>query len=289
MQRNSNYDDFLPSLNVKLDLTDEITARFAASRTVTRPDLTLLAPRVSFTNLRPGNLEASGGNPDLKPYKSTNFDLSGEWYYQKGGYLTVGAFYKRVENFIVSQVATETFQIANADNLFPGGLAPFNVRRPRNLDSANVYGVEIGFQHSFTWLPSPLDGLGVTLNATFVKSNAGVGANTGTSFALEGLGHSQNAVLFYEKGPVSARIAYNRRDKFLQTLANGTGGDPIYVQPNQQVDVQANYALTEHITVFFEGVNIFNEKTESRGRYDNQILSLVETGPRYAIGGRLNF
>ncbi len=289
VQRKSSYDDFLPSLNVKLDFSDEITARFAASRTVTRPDLTLLAPRVSFTNLRPGNLEASGGNPDLKPYKSTNFDLSGEWYYQKGGYFTVGAFYKRVDNFIVSQVAIETFQIANADNLFPGGLAPFNVRRPRNLESADVYGVEIGFQHSFNWLPSPFDGLGVTLNATFVKSNAGVSSDTGTSFALEGLGHSQNAVLFYEKGPISARIAYNRRNRFLQTLANGTGGDPVYVQPNQQVDVQANYALTENITVFFQGVNIFNEKTESRGRYDNQFLSLVESGPRYAIGGRLTF
>lgn len=291
VRRKTSYNNFLPSLNVKLDFSNDIVGRFAVSRTVTRPDLTLLAPRVSFTNLRPGNLEASGGNPDLKPYKSTNFDLSGEWYYQPGGYFTVGAFYKRVDNFIVSQVAVENFTIANADNIYPGGLAPFNVRRPRNLESADVYGVEIGFQHSFTWLPAPFDGLGVTLNATFVDSNAGVdgSAGTGTSFALEGLGNSQNAVLFYEKGPVSARVAYNRRNKFLQTLANGTGGDPIFVQPNQQVDVQANYALTQNITLFFEGVNVLSEKTESRGRYSNQLLSLVETGPRYAIGGRLTF
>ncbi len=289
VRRKSSYDDFLPSLNVKLDITDNLTARFGASRTVTRPDLTLLAPRVSFTNLRPGNLEASGGNADLKPYKSTNFDLTGEWYYQKGGYFTVAGFYKRVDNFIVSQVAVENFQIANADNLFPGGLAPFNVRRPRNLEKADVYGVELAFQHSFTWLPAPFDGLGVTLNATFVYSNAGNATGTGTSFALEGLGHSQNAVLFYEKGPVSARIAYNRRDKFLQTLANGTGGDPINVQPNQQVDVQGNYAVTQNVTLFFEGVNIFNEKVRSQGRFDNQFLSIVETGPRYSIGGRVTF
>ena len=163
------------------------------------------------------------------------------------------------------------------------------MRRPRNLEKADVYGVELAFQHSFTWLPAPFDGLGVTLNATFVYSNAGNATGTGTSFALEGLGHSQNAVLFYEKGPVSARIAYNRRDKFLQTLANGTGGDPINVQPNQQVDVQGNYAVTRNVTLFFEGVNIFNEKVRSQGRFDNQFLSIVETGPRYSIGGRVTF
>jgi outer membrane receptor protein involved in Fe transport len=73
VKRRSTYNDFLPSLNVKVDFADDIVGRFAASRTITRPDLTLLAPRVSFTNLRPGNLQASGGNPDLEPYRATKF------------------------------------------------------------------------------------------------------------------------------------------------------------------------------------------------------------------------
>lgn len=288
--RKSSYDDFLPSVNVKVNFANDVIGRLAASRTVTRPDLTLLAPRVSFTNLRPGNLQASGGNPNLQPYKSTNFDGSFEWYYQKGGYFTVAAFYKRVNNFIVSQVAPEPFTVANADNVFPGGIATFNVLRPRNLSSADVYGVEIGFQHTFNYLPSPLDGLGITANATFVKSNTGNGSGTGGSaYPLEGLGNSQNAVLFYEKGPVQARIAYNRRDKFVQTLANGTGGDPIFVQPLGQFDASARYAVTKNVTVFVEGVNITNAKTQRQGLYDNQFLALVDTGARYAIGARFEF
>lgn len=290
VRRKTTYGDFLPSANVRFDFTDQIVGRLAASRTVTRPDVTLLAPRVSFTNLRPGNLEATGGNPDLKPYKSTNFDGSFEWYYQKGGYFTVGAFYKRVSNFIVSAVAPEPFPIANADNNFPGGVATIDVRRPRNSEAADVYGVEIGFQHTFTYLPAPLDGLGVTANATFVDSSAGVDtADNSQTFALEGLGNSQNLVLFYEKGPAEVRVAYNHRNEFLQTLANGTGGDPIFVEPQGQVDVEARYSVTDNVAVFVEGINVTNEKTNRHGRFNNQFLAVVETGARYKAGVRVAF
>lgn len=284
--RRSTYNDFLPSLNIKVDFSDDIVGRFAASRTITRPDLTLLAPRVSFTNLRPGNLQASGGNPELEPYKSTNADLSFEYYYQPGGYFTVGAFYKRVENFIVSQLGDETFRVAT-NSAFPTGNAAFRVLRPRNLEDADVYGVEVGFQHSFTYLPGLLSGFGVTANATFVSSSAAL--TTGAVLPLEGLGDSQNVVLFYDKGKFEARVAYNRRDEFIQTAANGTGGDPIFVAAQGQVDVSARFDVTQNVSVFFEGINVTNETVNRRGAFENQFLSIVESGARYALGARLTF
>jgi iron complex outermembrane recepter protein len=284
--RQTSYNDFLPSLNVKVDFTDDIVGRFAASRTITRPDLTLLAPRVSFTNLRPGNLQASGGNPDLKPYKATNADLSFEYYYQPGSFFTVAAFYKRVENFIVNQLGDEVFQIG-ANSAFPTGAANFRVLRPRNLEDADVYGVEVGFQHSFTYLPGVLSGLGVTANATFVSSSAAL--TTGAVLPLEGLGDSQNLVLFYDKGDFEARIAYNRRDEFIQTASNGTGGDPIFVEAQGQVDISARYDISTNVSVFFEGINVTNEKVNRRGAFDNQFLSIVESGARYALGARVTF
>lgn len=286
VSRRSSYNDFLPSLNVKVDFADDIIGRFAATRTITRPDLTLLAPRVSFTNLRPGNLQASGGNPELEPFRATNLDLSFEYYYQPGGYLTVATFYKRVSNFIVSQLGDETFRVA-ANSAFPTGDAPFRVLRPRNLEDADVYGVEIGFQHSFTYLPGVWSGLGITANATFVESSAAL--TTGAVLPLEGLGNSQNLVLFYDKGKVEARIAYNRRDEFIQTAANGTGGDPIFVLAQGQVDISARYDITEQVALFFEGINITNEKINRRGLFGNQFLSVVESGARYAVGARVTF
>lgn len=292
ISRSTTYDDFLPSLNIKVDLRDDMVARFAAGKTVTRPNLTDVAPQLTLTSTRPGNLAASGGNPELKPYKATSFDVSYEWYYQQSGFFTVAAFYKKLDDFIVVSGAPEVFSIANADNLpeFAGGQATFNVFRPRNVDSANVYGLEIGFQHTFDYLPGPFDGLGVTLNATFVKSNASdATSTTGPSFALEGLGDSQNAVLFYAKGPIEARIAYNHRDGFLSTQSNSTGGLPIYTKTAGQFDAQASYAINENFTAFVEGTNLNDAKTETYGLYENQFLSLVDTGPRYAVGMRAKF
>lgn len=288
VSKSTVYDNFLPSLNVKVDITPDLVGRFAATQTVSRANLTDVAPRITFTSLRPGNLAASGGNPELKPFKSTNFDTSVEWYYQDAGYLTVGAFYKQIDDFILTSVAPETFTVANAAGNFPGGRATFNVQRPRNAQSADVYGIEVGFQHTFDYLPAPFDGLGVTANATFVDSKANLAAATST-FALEGLGDSQNLVGFYAKGPIEVRVAYNHRDGFVSTAANGTGGDPIFTKSQGQVDLQARYAVSETFSVFFDGINLNDAKTETVGKFDNQFLSLVDTGPRYAIGVRAQF
>ena len=146
----------------------------------------------------------------------------------------------------------------------------------------------MGFQHTFSYLPAPFDGLGVTANATFVDSKANLTAASST-FALEGLGNSQNLVGFYAKGPIEVRIAYNHRDGFVSTAANGTGGDPIFTKSQGQIDAQARYAISSNFSVFVEGTNLNDAKTQTVGKYDNQFLSLVDTGPRYAVGLRAQF
>eukprot|EP01037_Dinobryon_pediforme_P006444 gene6444-6511_t len=290
--QSTTYDNFLPTLNVKVELSRSMILRFGASQTVTRPNLTDVAPQLSYTTLRPGNLQAAGGNPALKPYKATNFDLSYEWYYQKAGFFTVGLFYKKLNDFIVSALSPEQFQIANSQNLaaFPNGQATINVLRPRNIGDADVYGAEVGFQHNFTYLPAPLDGLGVTLNATFVKSSAASGtAGAAPLFALEGLGNSQNAVLFYEKGPVQFRVAYNHRDKFLSQQASPVGGDPVYTRAAGQVDLQAAFAVTPMVSLVAEGINVNNAAVQTYDGTVNKFLSYTRTGPRYEFGVRAKF
>ncbi|RME63203.1 MAG: TonB-dependent receptor, partial [Alphaproteobacteria bacterium] len=292
MQTNS-YDKLLPSFTAWADITDDFVVRFAASKSLTRPQLTDLAPRVNIDVTRPSNLLASGGNPNLKPFVSDNFDLSFEWYFREASFLTLGLFYKQVDDFIVSAAADEAFPIANADAIpefLPNNEAIFSVRRPRNAESARVRGLEISGQVVFDMLPSPFDGLGLTANATFVSSNAEL--NTGAitqTFALEGLGNSQNVVGFYEKGPVEFRVAYNRRAAFMQTLVAPVGGDPVFVKTFDQIDVRGSYTFLERYSVFFEGINITKSKTQKHGRFENQITKLENTGARYAFGVRAEF
>ncbi|MBA4747346.1 MAG: TonB-dependent receptor [Sphingopyxis sp.] len=296
-QVESSYDFFLPNLNIKVNLTDDVVARFSASRTLTRPQVRDLAPRTNFDVLRPASLDASGGNPNLRPYTSNNFDLSLEWYPSTTTTLSVAVYYKNIQDFIVQTRTPETFTIANAGGLPLGnGItganeATFNVRRPRNAESANVRGLELNAVHTFDYLPAPLDGFGVALNATFVDSNATFDtATTATSFAVEGLGNSYNATAFFEKSGFAARVAWNRRGRFLEALVTpGQGGDPVFRRSFDQVDVRASYDVLEFAQIFVEGTNVLNSRNITTGRFDNQVLDFVDTGARYAAGVRFNF
>lgn len=295
--KRSSYDYFLPNINVKVNLSDKVIARFSASRTLTRPQIRDLAPRTNFDVTRPASLDASGGNPDLRPYTSNNFDISLEWYPTSTTTLSVAAYYKSIDNFIVQTRSLENFTIANASNLPIGGgitgpnTATFNVRRPRNAENATVRGIELNVVHTFDYLPAPLDGLGFSANATFVDSSATFDPkSTTTSFALEGLGNSYNVTGFYEKNGFAARVAYNRRGRFLEYLVTpGQGGDPVFRRPFSQVDVRVSYDIKKFAQVFAEGTNVTNSKNVTTGRFDNQVLDYVDTGARYSAGVRLNF
>jgi len=157
-----------------------------------------------------------------------------------------------------------------------------------NVNSTKIDGIEIAFQHKFTHLPAPFDGLGMMANMTFVdsKSSADTAENP---LPLPGLGDSQNAVFFYEKDAIQFRVAYNNRDEFMQTTSNWAGGAPIYVEDYYQVDVSGSYDINDTFTLFFEGINVTNEVTKKRGLYSNHALYTIETGPRYSIGIRGSF
>jgi iron complex outermembrane receptor protein len=205
-------------------------------------------------------------------------------------------FYKSIDDFIVQTFAPENFTIANSGNLPVGGLitglntARFSVRRPRNAESLDIRGLELNLVHTLDWAPGILSGFGVQANATFVSTNRSFDVTqVGQSFAAEGIGNSQNGTVFYEKYGVSARIAYNRRERFLQTLAGGPGNEPVFVRNYGQFDGSAAYTVTKNAQVFIEGTNLFNAKYITTGRFDNQLLGYQNFGPRYDIGFRLNF
>ena len=296
VDKESTYNTFLPNLNVRVNIAPKFQARFAAYKSLTRPAIGDLAPNLNYDTLRPATLTASGGNPELKPYRATNFDLSFEYYPTRTTTLSAAVFYKSIDDFIVQTFAPENFTIANSGNLPVGGLitglntARFSVRRPRNAESLDIRGLELNLVHTLDWAPGILSGFGVQANATFVSTNRSFDVTqVGQSFAAEGIGNSQNGTVFYEKYGVSARIAYNRRERFLQTLAGGPGNEPVFVRNYGQFDGSAAYTVTKNAQVFIEGTNLFNAKYITTGRFDNQLLGYQNFGPRYDIGFRLNF
>ena len=276
-----SYNHLLPSLNANIELVDDVFARFAYSKSLTRPTLTKMSPSTSYGGGKLDSLTASGGNPLLDPYESTNFDLSLEWYYEEASYVSSAYFTKDIDNFIDTGVSKEKVSLKS-------GNYDYMVSRPMNINSTKITGVEIAFQHSFTQLPAPFDGLGLMANMTFVDSKSATDT-VEKPLPLPGLGDSQNLVMFYEKDNISFRIAYNNRDSFMQKTTNGYGGAPIYVDDYSQIDASGSYDISDDLTLFIEGINLTNEITRKHGLYDNHVLAITENGPRYSVGLRMTF
>ncbi|MGH6613687.1 TonB-dependent receptor [Sphingomonas sp.] len=288
----NSYTDILPSMAFKWLATDKLTVRFAASQTITRPTLEQLSPVTTLVTLRPGNFAASRGNPNLKPFKSNNLDLSLEYYYGRTNYISLGAYLKNVSNFIVLNQTTGTVASASGAPLNDpanGTPAQFIITAPVNGQDATVTGLEAAWQQSIGD-----SGFGFQVNGTLVRSNRKLNPRDLTNkFALTGLSNSANAVVFYDKHGIQARVAYNWRDKFLQYLAppplNGAGQAVTQVRAYSQLDASLAVNVTQQIAVFAEGVNLTNSTTLKYAYYTNQFLNAEDSGRRFKVGVRLNF
>lgn len=288
ISRKSNYNYLLPSADLKLELTPKLILRLDASRTLTRPNLADLKPTVNLGSLRRGALAGSGGNPELTPYLSDNFDIGAEWYYGRNSYFAVDGFLKNLTNFIVGGVKTTTLN--NAIDPFTGQLAQFNVNAKVNGPNATVRGVEIAWQQVFG-----NSGFGFQANATLVDTNHDFDTSdiSGQAFAITGLANSANFVGFYDKHGFQVRVALNWRDSYLLQLGQNQGGtfgaEPVNVDAQTQIDASASYDVTKQITVFGEVTNINNSTYSTHGRFKNQTLDVWSYGRRYTFGARFHF
>jgi iron complex outermembrane recepter protein len=286
----SNYSYLLPSVDMKLELTESIHLRLDASRTLTRPSLNLLTPVASVgTGQRVGALTASGGSPSLKPYLADNFDAAVEWYYRPNSYASVNFFIKDVSNFIVGGTQRQT--INGVVDPSTGQPAIFSVTQQVNGPEATVRGVELAWQHVFGD-----SGFGFNANATLVDTNKPYDRTdiSQSGFAITGLADSANLVAFYDKNGFEARVAVNYRKEYLRQFGQNQntgafGSEPTFENPNLQIDFSTSYALTKQINLFFEALNLTNETQSTHGRFDNQLLDVFAYGRRYTAGARFRF
>ncbi len=261
----NSYSEFLPNLDAKLDISDNLVGRFSYSKTMTRPSLGAMRATTSLTALpKVGSRSGFAGNTQLKPYTANNIDLSLEYYYGDASYVSVGWFNKDVENFLVNTIDTLTFDhiqdpyksdAANQarDEIIAAGGTPsdeavFNwlidngygnangqIEHTLGADDAewlisrpnNVEKLNInGFEMALQhWFGDSGFGSAVNYTAVFGDTQYDVESTT-EQFALPGLSDTANAALFYDKDGFQTRIAYNWRDKFLSSMGQAEAGGP---------------------------------------------------------------
>ncbi len=254
-----DYTKALPSFNLRAKLTDSFQMRFAYSKGLARPNFDQLSTNLTLNNpnqINPvtGHPSASSGNPLLNPIRSDNFDVTAEWYFAPSGSLTGGLFYKKVNGFLAGGIVPGVYNGVTYD-----------ISTQVNSGNGTVKGAEIGYNQFFDFLPGPLSGLGLQANYTYVDSSvsnpfAVAGTNTPAQLPLEKLSkHSYNIVGLYEKGPITARVAWSWRSSYLdQTQGSGANGIPQYAAPYASLDASISVNLTKQVAVSADVVNLNN-------------------------------
>ncbi len=262
LEQEGDYDVLLPSIDLSLDLTDDIVARVSWGKTMSRAPLGNLAGGRSLTGSpKPGSRTGSQGNTNLLPFKSTNLDLSLEYYYAEGSYASIGYFKKDVDNFIQTNITQTTIdglhdilngprylqavsdlesrgEQATTDAIFAqmianGDANSSGIIEPNSDDPLITWNISQpqnsdsksvdGFEVAVQHLIGET-GFGVGVNATFVDGDVEFDTESlSQQSPLSGLSDSANFQAFYEKDGLSVKITYAWRDSYLIGVGQAQG------------------------------------------------------------------
>jgi TonB-dependent receptor len=244
-------------------LRPDLVARLSADRNISRPALSDLAAAGTISTAPFGG-GLSIGNPNLKPFTADSVEGSLEYYAGKIAFVSVGAFYKKLNSFISSMSTVEPYSATGypLSFLLPGqtGSILYNVTQPVNVSGANIKGIEAAAQRDFDFLPAPFDHFGIVANGTYADgSSAAIINGTSVNLPLVNLSkYSANATLYYETETWGARISEAYRGKYLSG-AGGNGNIGEGYEATNNVDFSAHYNFSKNLKVTLEGLNITNQ------------------------------
>ena len=282
-----SYEKFLPSFNAHAELTDSLLLRAAASQTLIRPALTDLAYKrtASYSSFR-----FTDGNPGLKPTYADQWEVGVEKYLGNGGILAASYFWKKIKGVVQNELTgiVPDVTVYNANGTV-NGIYDFDVYQPVNAGgSYNVSGVELNAVIPFGMFADWADGFGVNANVTFLDSSLTGKSDLDIATSPIGLAdNTYNATIFYDKGPLSLRVSYNRKGAYVERIERNMY--PVYRDAYAQFDVAASYQLTPNFRVELQGINVGNEKTTGYTMDPSFPTTYEFSGSRISLGVRAQF
>lgn len=337
--RNS-YTDILPSLNMVFHWTHRLQSHLAISEGMARPSFSQLQ---AFTTLGSGIANglqtftgSANGNPNLKPTKAFQLDGTLEWYFSPTGSVTADVFYKHLTDVVINQV----FDVTAKDTA--GGTETFTTTGPINGASGSIKGIELAYQQYYHFLPWILRGLGTQVNFTYIDSSQTLdhpvtgaycvsSTNGAANLALNLDGcdtngqtfgnlplvnlskYLFNVALLYDLGPVSARLAYSWRSRYLMGVnvnptqgtdglntdpsspgfgaENVAWGLPLYAGSYGELDASLFYKIDSHITLGFMALNLTNSIYEElmQQHVATSVFARYDSGRTYTAQVRVQF
>lgn len=308
----SDYTEVLPSLNVVMDLKDDVVLRGGIFRGLSRADPADMRNSRSFdtdTGIGATTLAElitgvnASGNPNFEPLTSWNYDLAAEWYPNEDSILAVTLYAKDFKGGFENAVQQETFTIDGQQVTVPVTLLS------TNEDTSSLYGLELTASHRFQNLPDVLDGLGFKVsyniadsdfefedsnygnlgyrdeNGNFVQTAAGI-VEPGN---IPGFSEQTfSGQLYYQKGPFDGSLIYKYRSEYFQPYtSNGTRLR--YVGDVGVWEARASYEITDNVRASVEAINLFDAPKEQYFYTQDNLGEVNYYGPRIFFGLRAKF
>ncbi|MCC6245762.1 MAG: TonB-dependent receptor [Gemmatimonadaceae bacterium] len=247
----ASYSNIFPSLNATWRVSEYTNVKAAVTTALVRPQFNDMVP---YVNVQAGQQTASIGNPALKATTAINYDLMVEHYFTSVGFVAAGAFAKSLTNFIYSTSRTRTAE----DAVGPDAT---QITQPINGPNASIYGFEVAWQQTLTFLPGALAGLGLNANYTYTTSDADIPGRgrSGVKTPLPGqTGNAGNLGVFYDRGPLSLRVGANYSGAFLSTINPLSEEADTRTKSRFQVDASGSFKIRDNIKLFGELINLTN-------------------------------
>ncbi len=298
----NDFWNFLPSLNLKYLVSDEFLVRGALYRALSRPNIEDMRAGRDIVTDNTGNATiadaisgVSGGNPRLEPLLSWNADLSFEYYANADNAITLALFYKQLQAGIVAAEASsvlETFIIDGVPVTVPVA------QQTNDNQKRDLWGLELTVNHAMTYLPGPLDGLGVIAGYSYAGTNfeypdpSAVDPNFPLALFTEpasiiGLSkHTLNATAYYEKGPISLRLLYKFRSRYLKPFELNANR---FAQGSERLDANITFRVNRQVQIRLDALNLLNEPQYLERPVPGAVSEISYYGTRYQAGVRFRF
>ncbi|MGO4378370.1 TonB-dependent receptor [Pseudoduganella sp. RAF19] len=305
-----SYGNTLPSGTLALSIRDDIVARAAASRTMTRANPNDLRPGINFSSVSAD--VGTIGNPELKPYISDNIDLGIDWYTGREGYVSLTLFQKKVAGFTVQENITMPFSALaqygiNYNTLIPNQQAAINARggpdaatvvmtRSRNASGElTIRGLELGWVQPLDKI-LPVKGFGINETATLINQSAS-GEGSAGFVALGVPRKTNNFAIYYENHGYMARLShtYSQGSQVAYANQNGITAAALFGDAYKQLDFSSSVELDTVFnrdglpTLTFDVVNLGDNVRRSYFQFPNATMSEYKPGRTYALGLRMKF
>ena len=275
----TKYTDYLPSLNLNLQLNDNSLVRFAAAKVMSRAPINRLAGDASANVSDDGVINGSStNNPFLKPFYADQYDLSYEYYFEEGnGTIAAALFYKNIDSFV------ETLSIENFDFKGNGFNVPDFIEDPvsgeqvattngiyttavNNGEGGYIRGLELAYTQVFSFLPSPFNGLGANASYSYTESEiesiTSLGGDT-LAQSLPGLSNNVlNATVFYALDDFETRLNVRYRDEFVSEQV-AINEQVVNFDAETVIDFQTSYRFSDSLTMLLQVNNLTDEPTQS--------------------------